>query len=249
MFLDKFNMTGKRIVVFGASSGIGKTIALQLDELGAEVIIVARREDRLIEVKNQMHNSKSSYYVYDLNDLDNISGLFKDIVSAGGTLDGMVYCAGISVMAPIKLLKSEMLNDVMKVNFYAFFECVRQFSMKGNYNKHSKIVAISSIASVLSSKGQAAYAASKAALDSGVVSLAKELIKKQINVNAIRPANIKTEMYYSCFIEEEDVDRRQPLGFMQTDDVADMAIYLMSGCSNMITGQIINVDAGMLLSL
>ncbi|MDE6625539.1 MAG: SDR family oxidoreductase [Lachnospiraceae bacterium] len=247
------DLTDKKILITGASSGIGRSIAELLDKLGAQVILVARREDKLQEVQNLLSNKNACYYAADLSVLDKIEDLIKLIVSEQGVLDGFVHSAGITSTRPLKMIKPSVLNEVMTINFYSFVEICRCISLKKRYSEMGcNIVGISSISSIQGNKSKTAYAASKGAMDAAVRCMAKELSDKNFRVNSVAPALIETELYdkFSNYSQgssdAEMVMARQYLGLGRPVDVANMVAFLLSDASRFITGSTIGVDGGRL---
>lgn len=247
------DLRGKQILVTGASSGIGKEIAILLDSLEAKTILVARRIDNLKEVIAGMRNKESCYYAADLYELDAIEGLIKQIVAEHGVLDGFVHSAGITSSRPLKTIKPDILDQVMKINFYSFIELCRCITAKKRFSETGcNIVGISSTSSIQGNSSKTAYAASKAAMDAAVRCMAKELADKHIRVNTVAPAFIATEMYDSFLKKGEGskdmeiVMARQYLGLGKPIDVANTVAFLLSDASRFITGATIGVDGGKL---
>lgn len=250
---DLVDLKEKRILITGASSGIGKGIATLLDQLEAEMILVARRTENLKEIVTGLHNKNSCYYTADLSELDAIEELIKQIVTEHGPLDGFVHSAGISSSRPLKTIKPDILDQVMKINFYSFVELCRCITMRKRFSADGcNIVGISSTGSLLGNSSKTAYCASKAAMDAAVRCMAKELADKHIRVNTVAPAFIETDIYDS-FLEKgegsKDVEltmARQYLGLGQPSDVANLTAFLLSDASRFITGSTIGVDGGKL---
>ena len=249
--INCMDLTGKRILVTGASSGLGKATAIKLSELGAEVILIARNETKLKQVISEM-NGDHTYYCFDLKAINDIESLIKEIVTNHGKLDGLVHCAGIATMRPLKMTNYEFLHDMMLINFYAFIELVRIYSKKSNNNGGS-VVVMSSIASKSGVKTKVAYCASKSAIDGAVRAMAIELASKNIRVNSIIAGFIKTDMY-DQYLEQAGTDaidrevlNRQFMGLGETDDVSNSIAYLLSDAAKFITGTGIVVDGGFLV--
>ncbi|MGN0375534.1 MAG: SDR family NAD(P)-dependent oxidoreductase [Butyrivibrio sp.] len=239
------DLTGKKILVTGASSGIGRATSIVLSQLGAQVILIGRNEIELKNTLGQMTDDIHRYYTYDLTDLDSISILMKRIVEDDGKkLDGMVHCAGISLRLPVRNLSYDNMDVVMKTNFYSFVELVKQYSHR-NSNGGS-IVAISSVAAEDGGVGQTIYAASKAALDSAVKTLSKELARKGIRVNSVRPSYINTAMLEELKRKtgNESIGHNQLLGIGEPEDVANLVAFLLSDASKFITGSNYLIDGG-----
>ena len=242
----------KRILIIGASSGIGAETALLLAGQGAEVILVARREEKLQEVCKNIGSEKKAYYVGDVSNIDSIKGLIGSIVSEKGKIDGVVYSAGISdVGTPLKFLTYDRQLDLFNTNYFGFIECVRQVTSRGNYNKGLRIVAVSSVASLRGEKAVTTYSATKAAMDSAVRCLAKELAPKDVFINSVAPSIVRTDIYKQFVdIQGENSDTnksaisRQYLGLAEPIDIASSIVFLLSSESRFITGITLPVDGG-----
>lgn len=247
------NFLGEKILIVGASSGIGRSVAVLLSGLGAQCAIVARREAELGETLSMLSGNGHRMYTADVSNLDGIEPLMKKITAECGALSGLVYSAGVSSSRPLNMLKPQVLQDVMTVNFNAFVEVVRCFCKKGNFvESGASIVGVSSISSLRGNKSKLAYAASKAAMDGAVRCLGKELAPKHIRINTVRPGLTKTVMY-DAFKENgngsddmQDILNRQFLGVAEPEDIANSIAFLLDDASRMITGGAIDIDCGRL---
>lgn len=250
--INLIDLTDKKIVVTGASSGIGKQTAITLSQIGAKLILVARREEKLQEVIQQLEGDGHSYYCADLSVVNDIEDLVKRIVAEQGKLDGMVYCAGITMNVPLAQLKPEKLQTLFDINFFAFTEFVRQVTKKNRFNEGMRIVGISSTASFIGNKAHEAYSASKAAMNGIIRCMAKELADKGICINAIAPGMVATEMYEEYLLsnggEESEANqrlrKRQYLGIGKTTDIANAIAFMLSSASRFISGITLPVDGG-----
>lgn len=250
--INPMDLSGRNILVTGASSGIGKTIAVYLSKLGANVMLAARDENKLKTAYNDLEQGSHSYYSIDLNNLNEIEGMLDKICSDGRKLNGIVHSAGISKTVPIQFLKIQDLNSIMSVNFYSFMELVKHFTKRKYNETGGSIVAISSISGKVGARGLAAYCASKGALDSAIRALAVELAPRNIRINSIAPGMIKTQIYEGLLEVvnnkdfEADLKKRQFMGPGAPEDVASAAAFLLSDASGFITGTSMIVDGGYL---
>lgn len=244
--------SGKKILIIGASSGIGEETARVLAAAGAFVILVARREDRLKKIIDEIPSDQKVYYTGDVSKTEDIEGLISRIINDNGPLDGMVYTAGTTIGdVPLKYLSMEKHMDTFMVNYFGFIECVRQVTKRRAYNRGMRIVAVSSMASLRGDKAHLAYCASKAAMDSAIRCIAMEYGKKGICINSVAPSMIRTDMYQKYLDnrgEENNTDAgisdRQYLGLGEKRDVANAITFLLSEEARFITGITMPVDGG-----
>lgn len=246
---NPFSLENKVIIVTGASSGIGAQCAIDCSKMGAKVVLVARNEERLQQILNQMEGEDHMVKSYDLNDLDGVKSLVTSITSEIGKIDGFIHAAGIEITKPIKLLTPEDYETVYRTNALAGFEFVRQLSSIKNTNNGASIVLISSISGVIGRGTVAAYAASKGAMISATRTMAIELAKRNIRVNCVSPGTILTPMMQSV-LDNMDEDARAKrvdgflLGLGETTDVSNACIYLLSDAAKWVTGQNLIIDGG-----
>ncbi len=248
---DLIELQGRKILVIGASSGIGRQTAVTLSRLGAEVYLAARTEERLRETLALLEGEHHGLYVADMEVPEQIETLIKTVVQEHGPLDGLVYSAGITGSMALNMLKPEKLRQVMNVNFFGFVESVRQFSRKGRFNGGARIVGVSSVAATCGDKAHTAYSGSKAAMDGAMRCMAVELAEKGIGINTVAPGMVRTEMN-EYFIQSRGADSeavrktlsRQYLGIGETEKVAAAIAFLLSPASGFITGVAMPVDGG-----
>ncbi len=248
----KYDFAGKRILVTGASSGIGAAVSKLLADSGAEVIMVARNEEKLAAKANELGIAK--YYSVDLGDVPSIAASVETIIKECGPLDGFVHSAGIGTVRPIKMCTYDFMKSMMDVNFFSFVEIVRIITKKKNFNEGLSIVGISSVASQEGNQSKTGYCASKAAMDGAIRCLAKELSPKKIRVNSVMPGITRTSIFDQIMDnggDSEDLKgilQRQYLGICEPENIASAVAYLLSEEANYITGSSIAVDSGRLSS-
>ena len=241
---NPFSLEGKTILVTGASSGIGRGIAIACSKMGASVIVNGRNEERLNETLLQMNGENNQKAVADLSNLGNVSSM----VSALPKLDGIVHCAGIGQRVLCKQLQESDLDNMMDVNFKAPVMLQTEFLKQKKINKAASIVFIASIAAESPTIGNAMYCASKGAIISYANCLSIELAPRLIRVNCISPAMVWTDLIFKGGITEEELkvdEKRYPLKRYGTpEDIANLSIYLLSNASSWMTGSNIKLTGG-----
>ena len=249
--INLVDLSDKKIILAGASSGIGKETSILLSKLGAKLILIARREELLQETLEELEGVGHTYYPADLSKTEEIAGLVKRIVADNGPIDGLAYVAGTGKSVPLLHFSPEKMEAVFKINYFGFIEFVRQLSKKGSFNPGMRIVAVSSIASVCGDPAHTAYSGSKAALDGSIRCLAKELASKTIAINSVAPAMTQTAMFEGFtknYGENSESSKyllqRQYLGFGKPIDIANSIAFLISPAARFITGTTLFVDGG-----
>jgi NAD(P)-dependent dehydrogenase (short-subunit alcohol dehydrogenase family) len=251
---NPLDFTGKQFLITGASTGIGKETAILLSNFGAKIILVSLFENELQEAISALKNEGHFYYQYDLNNVDGIEPLMKEISTTHGAFDGFIHCAGIAEVRPLKLSNYSFMQRVMNINFFSFVEISRCITKKNAFNKGMNIVGVSALGAFLGNSTKTAYCSSKAAMNSATRCMAKELSSKGIRVNTVAPGVTNTKMFDD--FESMDVDsdeyrailQRQYLGICQPVDIANSIAFLLSDMSRMITGSCITIDGGKLTS-
>lgn len=238
-----FSLEGKTVVVTGASSGIGKSIAILCSKVGAKVIITARREERLKETISEMQG-ENEYIVADLTRQEGI----EELVSKLPKLDGIVHCAGVGSTLFCKNISEKDIDAIMRPNFVA--PVLLQSSLLANkkISKAASVVIIASLASQSPAIGNALYSASKGALVSYAKCMALELAPRKIRVNCISPAMVRTDFLTNINVDEnalQEDEMRYPLGrYGKPEDVAGLTVYLLSDESEWMTGNNIEITGG-----
>lgn len=242
---NPFGLSGKRILITGASSGIGKSIAIECAKFGAELIITGRNAFRLQETLNILSGENHTAITADLTIESEIINLVDQI----NNLDGVVNVAGIADPKPFVFTTKNDMENIMNSNFFAPV-LVTNLAMKSKkINKGASIIFISSISGNLCTyMGNSIYSASKAALNGVVKSLALEFAPKKIRVNTIMPAMIETPILNNTSISEEDIlkdKKKYPLGrYGKPEEIAYAAVYLLSNASSWVTGSNLLIDGG-----
>lgn len=249
----KIDFTNKIYIITGAASGLGRVVAIELSKLGANLILVDLNNAGLEETKAYCHpNARIVLLPTDITDFNSLKIHLSEIIEKldKGGVAGVVHCAGIPCIMPIKTLSYETYLRVMQVNTFAALEIVKWFANKKNHvSDNPSVVLISSVYGLVGSAGNTAYAMSKGAIQSMTKSLAIELASKGIRVNCVAPGFMHTKMEtntskYFDSEHEQILESLHPLGLGYADDVAGMICFLLSEQSRWVTGAIISVDGG-----
>ena len=247
---NPFSLDGKTVLVTGASSGIGRQCAIDCSKMGANVVIVARNEDRLHETYSQMNGDGHLVVVQDLTCFDAIPEMVKRIVEKVGPLDGALHCAGISSSEPLKLYGVERLEDFFRTNVFGAVMLTKEICKLNNVKKDgASVVFFASVMGVVGESCKSAYSMTKGALISGMRSLAVEYAKKRVRVNCVTPGVIETPInenqnYMKDPSLRSQFEQKHLLGFGRCSDVSHACIYLLSDASRWVTGQNLVVDGG-----
>ena len=242
------NLKEKKILITGATGGIGYSLVKKFYELGSAILATGTNEDKLDKLKNEFKNIKTKSFK--LNQHSAIENFIDSCHSELGSIDALVNNAGITLDNLSIRLTEEHWKKVIDINLTSTFLMCKQIIKKMLKNKHGKIINITSIVAHTGNLGQANYAASKAGIIGFSKSLAIEYAKKKINVNCISPGFIKTEMTDKI---NEDFKKmlisKIPSGDLgKGDDIANCAAFLASEMSDYITGETIHVNGGMYMS-
>lgn len=245
---NPFSLEGKVVLVTGASSGIGRGIAVTCSKMGATVVINGRNKERLQETLSLMEGDKHLVAVGDLTDTNSLFAMVETFPK----LDGVVHCAGMGQRIPCKDLQKENVNQVMDVNFLAPIMLQAELLRQKKINKGASIVFVASIASWSPSFGNSVYSASKGAIISYANCLALELASRKIRVNCISPAMVWTDLILADGTDEEQLkeDEKKYLlkRYGQPDDIANLAVYMLSDASTWMTGSNVKISGGGKLS-
>ena len=241
---NPFTLEGKTILVTGASSGIGRGIAIACSKMGASVIVNGRNEERLNETLLQISGENNQKLVADLSN----AGQISTMVASLPKLDGIVHCAGIGQRILCKQLQEKDIDDVTTANFKAPVLLQTEILKQKKINKEASIVFISSIASESPSVGNAIYSASKGAIISYANCLAVELAPRKIRVNCISPAMVWTDLILKGGVTEDELrqdEQKYPLKrYGKPEDIANLAIYMLSDASTWMTGSNVKITGG-----
>ena len=241
-------LSGKVALVTGASRGIGKSIAISLGVLGAEVIVNYSASDASAEevAKSIKDKGGSSYKLkFDVSDEESVNTAVNQIIRDSGKIDILINNAGITRDGLLMRMKASQWDEVLNTNLKGVFLCTKNVSKFMIKQRSGKIINITSIVGLIGNPGQANYSASKAGVIGFTKTCAKEFASRGIKVNAIAPGFIETEMTEN--LNMDDLLKMIPLGKLgSADQIASLVNFLVSSdASEYITGQTISIDGGM----
>ena len=242
---NPFTLENKTILVTGASSGIGKAIAIECAKMGAKVVVTGRNEARLQETHSLLEGDQPDYIVADLSVNEDVVRVSKEL----STLNGLVNCAGLTKVAPFPFATRDSFEEVMNVNFFAPTELTRLLVKSKRIGKGSSIVFISSVSGVYcSAVAGSIYSSSKGAINGLAKAMALDLAPKGIRVNCVNPGMIDTHIFSEGKITQEQLKedmKRYPLKrYGKPEEVAYAVIYLLSDASAWTTGSNLLIDGG-----
>ena len=242
------NLKNKKVLITGATGGIGNCIVKKFDELGAKIVASGTNEDKLKDLKNKFSNIHSEKFK--LDDHDKIENFVNLVEQKLGGLDVLINNAGITLDNLSIRLSEENWKRVLDINLTSTFLMCKSAVKKMLKQKNGKIVNITSIVGHTGNLGQANYAASKAGIIAFSKSLAIEYAKKNININCVSPGFIKTEMTDKINDDFKKILLSKiPSGTLGTgEDVSNCVAFLASDMASYINGETIHVNGGMYMA-
>jgi NAD(P)-dependent dehydrogenase (short-subunit alcohol dehydrogenase family) len=244
-----FHLTDKTILVTGASSGIGRQVAISCSNMGAKVCITGRDKDRLNDTFKLLHGNGHQQAICDLTVEEQRNAFIESLPP----LDGFAHCAGIITPVPIKFIEAKHIKQAMEVNFDSAVLMVSRLLKAKKLNKNCSLVFFSSISAHFPHNGGSLYSASKAAIEAYSRNLAREMKGMGLRSNCVVPAMVDTPMYEETVKNmsqtSEEYSARYPLGIGKPEDVANATIFLLSQASRWITGTNLSLDGGYTLTV
>lgn len=245
-------LKGKTAIVTGGARGIGRAIAMTLAAAGANIVInyssSSKAADEVVEEAKKLGVSALAVKA-DVSNNEEIENLVKQVLNSFSSIDILVNNAGITRDNLLIRMSEEDFQDVLDINLKGAFICTKHVSKVMMKQRSGKIVNIASVVGVMGNAGQSNYAASKAGLIGFTKSVAKEIAKRGINVNAVAPGYIQTDMTASLpdKVKEEFMNGIPLARAGSAQDVANAVLFLSSEYSDYITGQVIHIDGGMVM--
>ncbi|WP_041140243.1 3-oxoacyl-[acyl-carrier-protein] reductase [Beduini massiliensis] len=247
------DLTNKIALVTGGSQGIGKAVCLKLAQLGANIAVnyIDFGNNKAIAEETQKElealGVKAMIVSADVSSFEDTEKMFAEVMEKFGRIDILVNNAGITKDNLMMRMKEADFDAVINVNLKGTWNCMKHVTRIMMKQKYGKIISMASVVGVMGNAGQVNYSASKAGVIGMTMSLARELASRGINVNAVAPGFIQTDM--TAVLSDEvkaDLAKNIPLGTLGTvEDVANTVAFLASDESKYITGQVIHVDGGM----
>lgn len=238
-----FSLQGKTILVTGASSGLGRHIAIRCAQRGARMVITGRDAARLQETYAQLPGDTHVQVLADLTQAPD-----RDrIAQVAPCVDGLMHCASFQKHSPIRQLTEQLMTDMYSVNFLAPVMLTQRLLQADAIAERGSIIFMLSTAAHIGTCGLGPYSAMKSGLIGIIKCLAMEQAKRKIRVNGISPSTIATLIRDTHQDLREEQKAHHPLGLGTLDDVANGAIYMLSDASRWVTGTSLVMDGGMVV--
>ena len=242
------NLENKKVLLTGASGGIGKALSQKFINNGANLIFTSSNNDKLDELRN-LYGDVHSYYLLDLSKKENLMDNINNIRANNKDIDIIINNAGITKDNLLLRMSVEQWQEVIDTNLSSSFYIIKNILPDMVKNRKGKILGITSVVALTGNPGQSNYTASKGGMIAMYKSLAIEVAQRNINVNLIAPGFIESPMTNELNDDQKKtiMDKIPMKRFGLPEDVANMALFLTSDHSSYITGQTFHVNGGMLM--
>lgn len=243
------DLDGRRVAITGASSGIGRATAIQASRRGARVALIARRQHDLEAVRQELSGEGHAIIVADVADDERVGKVLPEAVAALGLIHTLVHAAGVHEVTPLRTVSTAATRRMFDINVTSALMLAKSFRRKDVRAEDANIVLMSSAIGLVGGSGVSVYAATKSAVASITQSLALELARENLRVNAVAAGVVTTPLtdgLHSLLGDEAwaAIEAAHPLGFGAPDDVASAALFLASPSARWITGSVLRVDGG-----
>lgn len=248
IIFDKTIFRGKKIIITGATSGIGEDSSYFLNELGANLILLGRNTEKLNKLKENLGN-KHEFINCDLSEEDCIFNIIKNLPDKFLPLDAAFHASGSELIKSMKITKTKDLYKLISNSAAVALSLGRAALNKNLFKENASLIFMSSVSSICGTEGMTAYASSKGCIDSMIKSMSIELATRNIRINSIVAGAIKTPMHSKILnkMSKESIlnyEKKHPLGFGSCEDISNLVSFLISDASKWITGTSIIVDGG-----
>ncbi len=249
-FFNDNILQNKKIMITGASSGIGESTAIKYSQYGAKLILLSRNKEKLNKIMKRLHNKETHTLIEcDISCDDEAFNVITNLSEENLPLDGAFHAAGSELVKPIGLIKNKDFKDNFSSSVSSAISMSRAFFKSKVMNNHSSVIFMSSIAAITGTSGLSAYSASKSALIGLTKSLAIEFSNRKIRFNTILSGAVKTPMHERILDRlsldaKVEYEAKHPLGFGSPEDISSLATFLMCDASKWITGTSICIDGG-----
>lgn len=250
MAFNPMDLSGRRVLVTGASSGIGRAVCVCASRLGARVVLTGRDAAALEETRARMADAGAHETVAgDLRDAA-FSAALVARARAGGPLDGLVHAAGAGATMPLGVARPALVESALRLHYGAFMDLVREATRPPVPAPGFSVVAVSSVSAAAGWAGGSVYAGAKGALSAAVRALAVEFAPRGWRVNAVSPSAVRTPLFEAdarlSGRDEAAVRARQPLGLAEPEQIAGPVCFLLGAAASFVTGVDLPVDGGYL---
>jgi NAD(P)-dependent dehydrogenase (short-subunit alcohol dehydrogenase family) len=249
--VNPLDLSGRHLLVTGASSGIGRATAVLASRLGARVTLTARDPARLEATLSQLQPGDHATAAFDLSAIDAIPKWLRGIAETRGSFGGLAHCAGIQVSKPVRALDAAFMASTFEVNVASGLSLARGLRQRGCCSPGASMVLVSSASAFVGQAANVVYCASKGAVVAATRALAVELMRDGIRVNCVCPALVDTEMaakFRTVMSESqfEEYTKQYPLGIGRPEDIAGAIVFFLAETGRWMTGTSLLVDGGAL---
>lgn len=251
MTKNPLEFSGKRVLITGASTGIGRACSILLSQLGATLVLNGRNETELNKTLIALDDGDHVIAPFDMALTDELADWVKSLTKEHGYIDGLAHCAGIQITKPIRVFDQAFFDQTMHVNLASAMAIAKGFRVKRDRSKQGAIVFVSSIAGLIGQTGNTVYGASKAGLMSLTRGLSMELLRDNIRVNCVAPALVQTDMALRTQnsmtnAQYQHMLDQHPMGVGKPEDVANAVAFLLSDAARWINAVTLPLEGGYL---